>query len=82
MDITKRLFLKSALTVGAAAMPLAQAKAFMPDRRDGEGAKRYGMLIDLRKCIGCQACTVSCSVDNATPLHSFRTTVRQYEITN
>ena len=84
MDLSKRSFLKelSALTVGASFVPLQSAQAFMPARREGDENKRYAMLIDLRKCIGCQACTVSCSVENATPLHSFRTTVRQYEITN
>lgn len=38
------------------------------------------MLIDLRQCIGCQACTVSCHIENAAPLGSFRTTVSQYAV--
>ena len=42
--------------------------------------KRFGMLIDMRKCIGCQACTVSCSVENPPPVGQFRTTVLQYEV--
>lgn len=81
MDLTKRLFLKeaTALTVGMGFISISQAK-HMPDRREGEAGKRYGMIIDLRRCIGCQACTVSCGIENRTPLHSFRTTVRQYEI--
>jgi Fe-S-cluster-containing dehydrogenase component len=27
---------------------------------------RYGMVIDLNKCIGCHSCTVACKVENST----------------
>jgi tetrathionate reductase subunit B len=36
---------------------------------------RWGLLIDLRKCVGCQACMVACGLENDTPLGCFRTTV-------
>lgn len=28
---------------------------------------RWGMVIDLRKCVGCQTCTIACKQENATP---------------
>ncbi|EKO3403039.1 4Fe-4S dicluster domain-containing protein [Vibrio fluvialis] len=89
MDSTKRRFL-SAVTAGAALIPVtgigtATASTVIrnnqaPDRK-GQIGKRYAMLIDLRKCVGCQACTVGCSVENQMPIGQFRTTVKQYEVT-
>jgi len=29
--------------------------------------RRWGMVIDLQKCIGCKACTVSCMAENNSP---------------
>jgi len=28
---------------------------------------RFGMVVDLRKCTGCRACTVACKAENMTP---------------
>ncbi len=85
MDITRRDLLKQlgTLTAGAAVISLSQAKAeerHVPPRREGDPNKRYGMIVDLRRCIGCQACTVSCTVENQMPAGQFRTTVRQYQV--
>jgi len=68
-----------AATSPAAAMP--QPLPGQPPRREGLKGKRFAMVVDLKKCIGCQACTVSCSMENLPPIGQFRTTVLQYEVT-
>ena len=40
---------------------------------------RYGMVVDLRRCIGCQACSVACKSELGVPLGVFRTWVKQVE---
>lgn len=45
-----------------------------------ESKSRYAMVIDLRRCVGCQSCTVSCGAENAVPLGHFRTTVSEYAV--
>ncbi|MDX7686671.1 4Fe-4S dicluster domain-containing protein [Aeromonas caviae] len=92
MEPSKRRLLSgiAALTAGAALIPVTQVQAqSVPAPRNGraaisrgDGRKRYGMLIDLRRCVGCQACTVACTIENQPPLGQFRTTVSQYEVSD
>jgi Fe-S-cluster-containing dehydrogenase component len=42
-------------------------------------AKQYGMLIDLRRCIGCTSCQVSCKMENGVPVGNFRSRVEVEE---
>lgn len=77
---SRRSFLRAlpAITVGAAIAPLP-GKAAMAATQ-GEGGQRWAMVVDVQKCIGCQACTVSCIMENAAPENSFRTVVSTYEV--
>lgn len=43
------------------------------------GKVRYGMVIDLRRCIGCHSCSIACKSENNVPLGVFRSWVKQIE---
>lgn len=51
-----------------------------PAQADAPQGPRYAMVVDLRRCVGCQSCTVSCGAENAVPLGEFRTTVNEYAL--
>jgi tetrathionate reductase subunit B len=75
----RRNFLKGigAATVGAVA--LGGAGQSHAARGAGSG-HRWAMVIDVGKCIGCQACTVACIMENGVPEDYFRTIVSTYEV--
>ena len=85
MDTTRRGFLGTVgkVTIGAAASVAGAGRsataATQPDAKDGAAA-HWGMVVDLRKCIGCQACTVACIMENDVPEDAFRTHVSVYEL--
>ena len=41
--------------------------------------KRYAMVIDLRRCLGCHACSVACKAEFNVPLGVWRSWVKQVE---
>lgn len=40
---------------------------------------KWGMAIDLERCIGCHACSVACKVEHNVPLGNFRTKVYYHD---
>jgi len=38
-------------------------------------SKKYALLVDLRRCVGCTSCQVSCKMENAVPIGQFRSKV-------
>jgi tetrathionate reductase subunit B len=73
---SRRNFLRAlpAISIGAALAPTPAPAS------EVDGKHRWAMVIDVQKCIGCQACTVSCIMENAVPENSFRTIVSTYEV--
>ncbi len=79
---SRKSFLK-AIGVGAVATctssvfkPLRAERNFPPQK----GKNRYVFVVDVRKCIGCDACVAACKAENNTPLGVFNTWVEKWEI--
>lgn len=60
-----------AAAVGAAAIGTPVKKA-----RAAKKVPRWVMVMDLRRCIGCSACTVACKAENNVSLGRFRTVIQ------
>lgn len=79
---SRRSFLTgAAIAVAGSGLTAAKpARAASPAAGATGRPVRFGMVIDLRKCIGCQACTVACAQENALPVGQHRTHVPVYEL--
>ncbi len=66
--------------LGAIPIITMAAAAPAPSLAAAGGKRHWAMLMDLSRCIGCQACTVSCIQENAIPEGSFRTVVSTYAV--
>ena len=77
-SIDRRAFIKGTAAVAAAGVGVA---AGVTSTRAAVTARKphYGMLIDLRKCIGCHACSVACKAEFDVPLGVTRSWVEYVE---
>src|SRR3989338_1802709 len=64
--VSRRDFLQQA-AVAAGTMAVAATTGCAPKAASKKGAVRWGMVVDLKKCVGCRACTVACKAENHTP---------------
>jgi tetrathionate reductase subunit B len=60
----------AAVGTAALATPVGKAEA-------AKKVPRWAMVMDLRKCIGCRACTVACKAENDVSLGRFRTVIQE-----
>ncbi len=75
-DESRRGFLKGAAAAAGGAAATAVATGGVAG---AEAGVQYGMLIDLRKCIGCHACSVACKAEFDVPLGETRSWVEYIE---
>lgn len=62
--------------VGAAVLGAGEALAQKPEGSAGtKGKRRYGMVIDTRRYVGCKACVIACKAENKTPPGVYYTVV-------
>lgn len=71
--ISRRNFLKGVGVTGAAVA--GTISGCVPKAK----GKRFGMVIDLRKCFGCHACSVACKAQQDVPLGVWRSWINVTE---
>lgn len=79
MTASRRDFLRGFGRVSAGA-PIALAAGVVPAVAEAPRARHWAMVVDVAKCIGCQACTVACIHENRVPENAFRTFVTTWEV--
>lgn len=74
----KEFIILGGLTFVGLGSKFALSSVLSPAANNGRKV-RYGMVIDLKKCIGCNACVVACKQENNVPLGFNRTWVKDVE---
>jgi tetrathionate reductase subunit B len=74
--VDRRVFLKTAATAAVSSVGALRSAAFEPPQANGK--KRLGMVIDIRRCTGCHACTAACKAENDVPLGVYRDWVEEH----
>ncbi|MEW8029234.1 MAG: 4Fe-4S dicluster domain-containing protein [Candidatus Thiodiazotropha sp.] len=74
-DINRRKFLSGVGTAAVGAAALATPRVSLEAAQSK--APRWAMVMDLRRCIGCRACTVACKSENNVSLGRFRAVIQE-----
>ncbi len=75
-DALKKLSLTGAIALFATVAPVKAAKILVKDKKPDVKQKKWAMVVDLRRCVGCMSCQVSCKMENDVPLKVFRSWVK------
>ena len=79
-EVTRKEFLKlSAGGIGAVGVGILAAKSTEAKGAANKRPARWVMVIDLDRCIGCQACAIACKTEFYTRLGVFRSQVNTRE---
>ncbi|MES9991621.1 MAG: 4Fe-4S dicluster domain-containing protein [Candidatus Thiodiazotropha sp.] len=74
-DINRRKFLSGVSAAAAGTAALATPRVSLEAAQSK--APRWVMVMDLRRCIGCRACTVACKSENNVSLGRFRAVIQE-----
>lgn len=70
-ELSRRNFIRAAGAVAGGALVLgglgSPAVSGAAQTQQGKALRRWGMVIDLRRCVACRACVVSCKNENKAP---------------
>jgi tetrathionate reductase subunit B len=73
ITISRRDLIKTGGAVAAvatmSALPVSQAEA-------AKGGERWAFVVDLRRCVGCRTCTISCKSEFNVPLGRWRAVIK------
>jgi tetrathionate reductase subunit B len=82
MSNTENTSRREALKTGAAAVATAVVTTgLLPVKAKAAASEnpRWAMVVDLRKCTGCRACTIACKAEYGVALGRFNTVVKNVE---